>query len=105
MEQATGRITISRTSPRDIRDRQVYVSIDGQRIGMLLFGQSVTTEREPGAHQLRAHNTLFWKTIDFDVAAGDDVRFVVVNRAGFGTYALLSLLGTGPLYLDVERER
>jgi hypothetical protein len=82
----------------------VYVSIDGERVGMLLFGESVTTEREAGAHRLRAHNTLIWKTIDFELGAGDAVRFVVVNRAGFGTYALLSLLGTGPLYLDVERE-
>jgi hypothetical protein len=27
-----------------------------------------------------------------------------VNRAGFGTYALLSTLGAGPIYLTFERE-
>ena len=30
-------------------------------------------------------------------------RFVVVNRAGTGTFSLLGLLGAGPLYLTFER--
>jgi hypothetical protein len=94
---------VTRTSPEDVKDRQIYVSLDGEPIGVLLYGQSVARDIEPGAHYVRAHNTLFWKTIDFDVAAGGHSRFRVVNRAGPGTYALLSLLGTGPIYLTFER--
>jgi hypothetical protein len=45
-----------------------------------------------------------WKTIDCDLAPGEEARFEVVNRPGFGTYAMLSLLGSGPIYLRFERQ-
>jgi hypothetical protein len=98
----SARITVDRRSERDIRDRQVVVSVDGKTLGTLLFGQSLTTAIAPGRHWLRAHNTLVWKTVDFDLAPGEQATFEVVNRAGFGTYAL-SILGSGPLYLDLAR--
>ncbi len=58
----------------------------------------------PGEHRLRAHNTLFRKALDLTLAADEHARFTVVNKAGWGTYALMSLLGAGPLYLTLERE-
>ena len=97
-------ITIARTSQEDIRQRQIVVSLDGDRIGTLLFNQTLTHPLEPGRHKLRVHNTLVWKSVEFDVPPGAEVRFVVINRAGFGTYAMLTLLGTGPLYLTLRRE-
>jgi hypothetical protein len=63
----------------------------------------VNREISPGHHRLRVHNTLVWKTVEFDAASGEHVRFGVVNRAGFGSMALLALLGAGPLYVTVER--
>jgi hypothetical protein len=99
------RVTVSRTSAIDLKDRQIYISLDGEQIAVLLFGESVAREVEPGEHYIRAHNTLFWKTIDFTLAPGEDAEFRVVNRAGAGTYAMLSLLGTGPFYLTFERVR
>jgi hypothetical protein len=33
------RISVTRTDPGDIRDRQIVVSIDGEPLGTLLFGQ------------------------------------------------------------------
>jgi hypothetical protein len=98
------RITVSRKRPEDIKDRQIVVSLDGEPLATLLFGDSVTREVESGEHRLRAHNTLFWKTFDFDLTPGQHARFVAINRAGFGTYSLLGLLGAGPLYLTFERE-
>jgi hypothetical protein len=50
------------------------------------------------------HNTLVWKTVEFTVGPAEHARFSVVNRASFGTYAMISLLGVGPLYVTVERE-
>jgi hypothetical protein len=97
------RITVARDSPDDLTDRQIYVSVDGEQIGVLLYGQSVTRDVEPGPHYARAHNTLFWKTIDFTLAPDEHASFIVVNRAGPGTYVMLSLLGTGPIYLRFER--
>jgi hypothetical protein len=98
------RITIARKRPEDVRDRQIVVSLDGEALATLLFGDSVTREVGPGEHRLRAHNTLFWKTLDFDLEPRQHARFVAINRAGFGTYSLLGLLGAGPLYLTFERE-
>ena len=104
MSERTATITITRRSPDDVRQRQVFVSVDGQPFASLLFGETHTGEVPVGPHRIRAHNTLVWKTVDVDVKPGDDVRFRIVNRPGFGTYALLSLLGTGPIYLTFERE-
>lgn len=97
-------ITISRRSNRDIKQREIFVSLDGERLATLMFGDVVTREIAPGHHSIRAHNTLIWKTIEFDVDPGEHARFVVENRPGWGTWIMLSLLGTGPIYLTFERE-
>ena len=97
-------ITVSRRSAQDVRQRQIYISLDGTTIAELLYGQTCTRQVAAGKHRLRANNTLVWKTIEFDLQPGEHARFTVVNRPGLGTYTLLSLLGTGPIYLTFERE-
>ena len=104
MQGVPARITVSRQARDDVKDRQVVVSLDGGPLATLLFGDSVTREVPPGPHRLRAHNTLFWKTLDLDLRPGEHARVVAVNRAGVGTYSFLGLLGVGPLYLTFRRE-
>jgi hypothetical protein len=41
--------------------------------------------------------------VEFDVSPGEHVQLGVVNRAGFGSMALVALLGVGPLYVTIER--
>jgi hypothetical protein len=101
----TARITVTRKDSRDVQDRQIVLSLDGEPLATLLYGKEVTREVPAGRHRLRAHNTLFWKTIDFDLAAGQSARFRVINRAGAGTFSMLGLLGAGPLFLTFEREQ
>jgi hypothetical protein len=101
METVT--ITLTRREESDIKQREIFVSLDGQRLATLLFGETLTREIPPGPHRIRAHNTLVWKTIDFEAAAGERLTFRLINRPGWGTYAMLALLGTGPLYLTFER--
>lgn len=103
MGESAARITIARTAPADVKVRQVVLSLDGESLATLMYGDSVSREIPPGEHWLRAHNTLVWKTLDFDIRAGEHLRFRVINRPGFGTYVMLSLLGTGPIYLTLER--
>jgi len=103
MDPAPATITISRKSANDVRVRQIYVSIDGKNVAELLYGQSRTLDVEAGPHRLRANNTLVWKTLECRLNPGEHARFDVVNRPGFGSYALLSLLGTGPIYLTFQR--
>lgn len=104
MQEQLATITVSRKSPTDVRQRQVYVSVDGKPLAELLFGDSVTREVPAGEHRVRANNTLVWKTLDCNLKPGEHAYFRIVNRPGFGTYALLSLLGAGPIYLTFERE-
>ena len=100
----SARITVARRHKDDVRDRQIVVSIDGEPTATLLFGDILSREVEAGPHRLRAHNTLFWKTIRLELQPGEHARFIVVNRPGFGSYSLLGLFGAGPLYLRMERE-
>jgi len=100
-----GTITVTRTDPRDIGHREVFVALDGESIAILRHGDTVTRDVEPGCHRLRAHNTLIWKTIEFDVKAGEDTRFIAINKAGWGTYSVLAWIGAGPIYLTFERVR
>ena len=97
-------LTITRRSPKDVKQRHIFVSLDGERVAELAYGQTISREVPPGPHVLRAHNTLVWKTLHCELTPGEHARFIVVNRPGFATWAMLSLLGTGPIYLTFERE-
>lgn len=100
----TATITITRTDARDIKDRQVIMSIDGTHVATLLFGQSATRTIAAGEHTLRANNTLVWKTVTFDVRDGDHARFSILNRALGGTEWLIALLGVCPIVVSMTRE-
>jgi len=97
-------ITVSRRSPSDAGIREVFVSVDGERVAVLKHGDVVTHEVPAGPHRIRAHNTLVWKTRDLVLRPGEHVRFRAINRAGWASFGLLILLGAAPLYLTFERE-
>jgi hypothetical protein len=100
---ASARLTVDRTSAEDVGTRQVVLSLDSEPLATLLFGERVTREISPGHHRLRAHNTLVWKTVEFEAKPGEHVKFRTVNRAGLGSMALVALFGVGPLYVTLER--
>jgi len=104
MTMLPARITVTRQAAEDVRIRQLVVSIDGETVATLLYGDSVTRDVPPGQHRVRVHNTLVWKTIDLDLTAGEHASFTAVNVAGFGTVSMLGLLGAGPLYVRMVRE-
>jgi hypothetical protein len=96
-------VTTTRTSEEDIGTRQLNVYLDGRRVATLLWGDSVTSELEPGPHTLRVSNTLVWKTVEFTLAPGEQVFFEAVNRMGPGSVLLTMFLGAGPLYVSLKR--
>ncbi len=99
-------VTVRRKSKEDVGYRDIYVDLDGEQIAILHAGDEVTREVKPGHHRLKAHNTLFRKTLDMNLAPGEHATFTVINKAGFGTYSVLAFfLGGGPLYLTLEREK
>jgi hypothetical protein len=101
-------ITVRRQSKEDVGYREIFVSLDGESLGILRHGDVITRETTPGAHRLQAHNTLFWKTLEVTLAVGEHARFIAINRAGWGTYSVLAFfigfLGAGPFYFTFERE-
>ena len=98
-------ITIRRNSPDDIELRQIVVKLDGQRITELMYGDSTTFPVTAGHHRLRVDNTWNWKTLELDVAPGDHLKFLTVNRPGRFTWFLVGTLGAGPMYVSIEREQ
>jgi len=98
------RITIRRESPEDVGFREIFVSIDGEQVAILRPSETFSLDVAPGPHRLRAHNTLFWKTHDLVLKPGEHVRFVAINKAGFGTFGFMTFLGASPLYLTFERD-
>ncbi len=95
-------LTVHRTSAQDEQSRQIIFAVDGRRLGQLLYGDTQTHEIAPGAHTLRVHNTLVWKTIPFDAPPGAHVHFTVWNRSWSGYYVMLFWLGAAPLGLGIE---
>ena len=98
------RVTIARTSPADVGQRQVIVSIDGGPRKTLIFGESASFEIAPGDHALKANNTLVWKTVPFSAAPGEHVQFEIANCATRFTLGFLSVIGVAPLYLRIEKK-
>jgi hypothetical protein len=102
---AQTQLTIHRTSPEDIRDRQVIMSLDGKRLTQLFYGQTFTCDIEPGTHRLRANNTLVWKTVEFIAPAGTHVHFTCINRAPAGMMYMLAIFGVAPLFVTLRPGR
>jgi hypothetical protein len=104
----TATLTIRRQSREDCGYREVIVLLDGAHLGILHHGDVMTREIPPGRHRIRAHNTLFSKSLDFTVNVGGHAGFTAENRAGWGTYSMLAFfvgfLGAGPLYLTFKRD-
>jgi hypothetical protein len=98
------RITVTRQSPTDAGYREIFVSIDGEQVVMLQYGETYTCEVKPGPYRLRAHNTLFWKTHQIVLRPGEHAKFTAINRTGPISFGLLFMLGAFPVYLTFERE-
>jgi hypothetical protein len=101
-EQAT--ITVRRTAPDDVQVREIIVKVDGERVGTLKYGDSITLAVSSGHHRLRVDNTFNWKTIELYLAPGERRKFLTKSRTGRLGWFLIALLGAGPLYVSIEPE-
>ena len=97
-------ITVSRQSPDDAGIREIYVSVDSEQIAILKNGEAITHDLPAGPHRIKVHNTLFWKSYPVVLQPGEHARFKAANKAGWGSFGFLMVLGAAPLYLTFERE-
>ena len=99
---SAAQITIRRNSPDDIQLRQIVIKLDRKRVAELMYGDSATISVAPGRHRLRVDNTWNWKTLDLNIAPGDHLKFLTINRAGRLTWFLIGTLGAGPIYVSIQ---
>lgn len=97
------RVTVSRTAPDDIKQRQIIVKLDGKRLGELMSGEEISRVVEPGRHRLKVDNTWNWKNVEFTLAPGEHAHFQTVNRMGRFSWFLVGTIGVGPMYVRIER--
>jgi hypothetical protein len=95
-------VTLSRTHPTDIGERHVFVKLDDTKV-RLSYGETFTAELKPGAHHLRAHNTLVWKNLKFTLEPGEHLEFVMINSGRWWTWGLAGVLGSAPLFLSIAK--
>ena len=98
-------ITIRRTSPDDIQLRQIIVKLDSKPVAELMYGHTVTFPVASGRHKLRVDNTWNWKTLDLQIAPGDHLKFLTINRPGRFTWFLIGTLGAGPIYVSIQPDQ
>ena len=95
-------VTLSRMHPTDIGERHVFVKLDETKV-RLSYGDSFTAELKPGAHHLRAHNTLVWKNLKFTLEPGEHLEFVIINSGRWWTWGIAGVLGSAPLFLSIAK--
>ena len=103
-DRAAAWLTVRRTSPEDIQERELYASVDGKRIAILSFGDEVTVPLTPGRHELRVHNTLSRKKHEFDASPGQHIRFSAANVPGKGFAMWAMFIGAALMWTVLERE-
>jgi hypothetical protein len=96
-------VTVRRDHPRDVQQRHVIARLDDGPKVKLSFGEAFTAEVDPGRHRLRAHNTLFWKHVEFSIEPGEHLEFILINSDRWWTAGMAGVLGAAPLFLSVIR--
>ena len=98
------RLLITRDHPQDIQDRPVYLWIDGEKWeGVLKYGKTFERELPPGPHKVKASNTLFSTTVDFDAAAGETIRYRCENGLTGGGMVMVLMMGVAYLRVRLIR--
>ena len=96
-------IVVSRHSPNDFQDRQIYLWIDEEPLGKIRYGQAISRTIEPGRHSVRVFNTMFTRRMTIEAAPGEEVRLHC--GTGMPTAGWLLLIFLHVTYLNVWLER
>ncbi len=102
-DQPMGTLVVSRTSPKDIGMRDLYVVVDEQEERTLLNGQSLSLDLPSGEHTVKVTNRLFTRKTLVDVKTGQTTTFITSNKALGGMFSLLIVIGgTGAYKVTLE---
>ena len=82
----------------------MYLWIDGEKWdGVLRYGKVFTRDLPPGKHTVKAHNTLFGDTVEFDAAPGETVRYRCENGLTPGGIVMVLFMGVAYLRVNLVR--
>ena len=96
-------LTVHRTSPDDMQERELYVSVDRGKNTILRYGDSMMMTIAPGSHTIRVHNTISRRHAAFDAAPGEQIVFQSANMRGKGFAMLAIFFGIAPMHTSLER--
>ena len=96
-------LTITRNGASDFQDRQVYLFVDEQPWGKVRYGKAVSREIPPGAHRVRAFNTLFSHTIEITALPGEHIRLNCTNGMPTVGWLMMIFLHVTALRPRLER--
>jgi len=97
-------LTVNRNSSDDAQQREIVVTLDGEPIAELSFGQSVTKEIPVGPHTLLVDNTWNKQSAAFNASENEKISFLAKNRAGSFSQFLLMIFGAGPIRASLTRQ-
>jgi hypothetical protein len=103
MEQSAT-LVVRRTAEHDVKEREIYVSVDGSPNEILRFGDTVRIPVAPGRHRLRAHNTWSRRYAEFDAHPGEEIRFSTANVPGRGYMFSAVFFGFALMNTELHRE-
>ena len=97
-------LTVHRNSPKDAQQREIVVSLDGEPIAELLYGQTILKEISAGPHTLLVDNTWNRESATFTAVENEQITFVAQNRSGSFSQFLLMIFGAAPIRVSLERQ-
>ena len=99
----SAQLTITRNGASDFQDRQVYLFVDEEPWGKVRYGKAISREIPPGAHRVRAFNTLFSHTIEINALPGEHVRVNCTNGMPTVGWLMMIFLHVTALRPRLER--
>jgi hypothetical protein len=82
----------------------VYLWIDGVKWdNVLRYGKTFERELDPGPHTIKASNTLFSTREEFEVTAGETVRYRCENGLTGGGMVMVLMMGVAYLRVRLKR--
>ncbi len=99
-----GTIRIFRRSDRDIKIRDLFIQVEGEKEQNIKFGEEIEISVPAGKVEMRATNRLYFRDSSFEITPDEVVEFEVANVATKGPLSALMLV-TGTILYRVELKR
>ncbi len=107
IEQVEAKLIVSRTMPKDIKIRGLFILLDGKEVANISYGKTFEMGLATGKHTLKVTNNLYSKVETLDVKEGETYRFeagnllsglwaVIIGWSGLAPYKVVLTRVEGP---------